>query len=109
MTDRLREAATEFVRDYENGDMGDLKHYARALRAALAEPVPEPVFEVGFGWLIELAKYPRGTKLYTAPPTRRPLTDFEADAIAHEMVKGDKSVQWLVRAIERKITGGNDD
>ena len=37
MTDRLREAATEFVRDYENGDMGDLKHYARALRAALAE------------------------------------------------------------------------
>ena len=42
-------------------------------------------------------------------PTRSPLTDSEADALAHEMVKGDKSVQWLVRAIERKITGSNDD
>ena len=31
----LRTAAQEFVTDYENGDLGDLKHYARALRAAL--------------------------------------------------------------------------
>jgi len=31
----LREAAQQFVTDYENGDLGDLKHYARALRAAL--------------------------------------------------------------------------
>jgi hypothetical protein len=33
----LREAAQQFVADYENGDLGDLKHYARALRAALAQ------------------------------------------------------------------------
>jgi hypothetical protein len=32
----LRTAAQQFVSDYENGDLGDLKHYARALRAALA-------------------------------------------------------------------------
>ncbi len=33
----LRAAAQTFVQDYENGDMGDLKHYARAMRAALAK------------------------------------------------------------------------
>jgi hypothetical protein len=41
----LREAAQEFVDDYENGDMSALKHYARALRAALEqqEQEQEPV------------------------------------------------------------------
>ena len=34
----LRDAAQQFVTDYENGDLGDLKHYARALRAALEQP-----------------------------------------------------------------------
>jgi hypothetical protein len=41
MTD-LRETAQQFVSDYENGDLGDLKHYARALRAALAQEEQEP-------------------------------------------------------------------
>ena len=35
--ERLRAAVAEFVDDYENGDMGDLKHYARAMRAARGE------------------------------------------------------------------------
>jgi hypothetical protein len=35
--EQLRVAAQTFVQDYENGDMGDLKHYARAMRAALAK------------------------------------------------------------------------
>jgi hypothetical protein len=39
----LREAAQQFVTDYENGDLGDLKHYARALRAALEQPEQEPL------------------------------------------------------------------
>jgi hypothetical protein len=39
MTD-LRTAAQQFVTDYENGDLGDLKHYARALRTALAQQEP---------------------------------------------------------------------
>ncbi len=42
MTD-LRTAAQQFVTDYENGDLGDLKHYARALRKALEQPEQEPV------------------------------------------------------------------
>jgi hypothetical protein len=37
----LRYAAQQFVTDYENGDLGDLKHYARALRAALEQPEQE--------------------------------------------------------------------
>jgi hypothetical protein len=36
----LREAAQQFVADYENGDMSALKHYARALRSALAQHEP---------------------------------------------------------------------
>ena len=70
--------------------------------AAILYEVPQ---KSAFGF-----KY-RNAPLYTAPPTRRPLTDSEADALAHEMVKGGKSAQWLVRAIERahNITGGNDD
>jgi biotin operon repressor len=39
----LREAAQQFVTDYENGDLGDMKHYARALRAALAQQEQEPL------------------------------------------------------------------
>ena len=39
MINKLREAAEEFVRDYENGDLGDWKHYARAFRSALAKPM----------------------------------------------------------------------
>jgi len=42
----LREAAQQFVSDYENGDLGDLKHYARAIRAALAQPNED--YERGF-------------------------------------------------------------
>jgi hypothetical protein len=38
----LREAAQQFVADYENGDLGDLKHYARALRAALKQETQTP-------------------------------------------------------------------
>lgn len=62
----LREAAQEFIADYENGDLGDLKHYARALRAALAQEEQEPAIypdearEMG---LEEVA-------LYTHPPRR---------------------------------------
>ncbi len=33
----LKKAAQQFVADYENGDLGDLKHYARSLRSALAQ------------------------------------------------------------------------
>jgi len=48
--------------------------------------------------------------LYTTPPAaqRQPLTDEEIDQLAVSMVKGDKSVNWLARAIERKhgIGGG---
>ncbi len=100
--------------------------------ARRSEPEPEPVAlkwspaprktEWGFGMVCADVEIDRDHTLtlyceedQTAKvdamlsPTRRLLTDSEADALAHEMVKGGKSVQWLVRAIERKITGGNDE
>ena len=45
--------------------------------------------------------------LYTAPTPRRPLTDEQIDELSRTMVKGDKSVNWLCRAIEAAhgITG----
>jgi hypothetical protein len=63
----LRDAAQQFVSDYENGDLGDLKHYARAIRAALAQQgCTYTVKEMdGFGtlWATEC-----GEELYVAAP-----------------------------------------
>jgi hypothetical protein len=39
--------------------------------------------------------------LYTAPPQRQPLAEEEVDVLSRTMVKGEKSVNWLCRAIER--------
>ena len=39
--------------------------------------------------------------MYTAPPQRQPLTDEEIDVLSRTMVRGDRSVNWLCRAIER--------
>jgi len=38
--------------------------------------------------------------LYTHPQPRKPLTDEQIDDLARTMVKGNKSVNWLARAIE---------
>ena len=51
-----------------------------ACKAQKAEPValqPEPVFEIGFGWLVDGRKYPRGTKLYAAPPHQQQAEPVE--------------------------------
>lgn len=39
--------------------------------------------------------------LYLAPPQRKPLTEEEIDELSRTMVKGDRSVNWLCRAVER--------
>ena len=86
-----------------------------ALRAALAEPEQDPV-----AWMrpdnrvaeesVTGKQFSRGPKeppigtwvpLYTAPTPRKPLTDEEIDELAHSMVRGGMSVNWLCRAIER--------
>jgi len=43
---------------------------------------------------------PVGMALYTTPHHRKPLTDEQIDDLARTMVKGNKSVNWLARAIE---------
>jgi hypothetical protein len=96
MTD-LRTAAQQFVTDYENGDLGDLKHYARALRAALEQPEQEqePVAwmdpnsgEVCRAHWLESHAPERDVDrfscpLYTHPPRRewRGLTDEETQSV----------------------------
>jgi hypothetical protein len=39
----------------------------------------------------------------TSPPPRQPLTDEEIDELSRTMVKGNKSVNWLARAIEAAV------
>ena len=99
-----------------------------ALRARLAEPEPEPV---AVGHLVSpygewkpnfnlKCKFPAESlewsiPLYFHPPTRRPLTDEEILRLLRPTVwahvEGHNRTQMLAdaRAIERKITGGNDE
>lgn len=51
----------------------------------------------------------RALPLYTAPPPRKPLTEEEIDELSRSMVKGNKSVNWLCRAIERTHGIGGQD
>ena len=115
--------AAVLLREFRNGAF--VQH-----EAALAEPVQEPV-----AWLsrddARLALWeainkrefgnPTDDKLildhlhqqglwigkYTAPPQRKPLSEDEQVNLAREMVKGNKSVEWLVRAVE-KVHGIGD-
>ena len=95
---------------------GDAWRYADAMYST-----PTPEFWAHFPAGPELPRWRAGVEPVSEPVPQtckpalqvaaRPLTDEEADALAYEIVKGGKSVQWLVRAIERAhgITGGNDD
>ena len=118
-------------------NMDPLIHPAKeALRARLAEPEPEPVAWMVFtqdGQSVFVTDNPtdigddqRALPLYTAPPTRRPLTDEEIKlAVLNDPIYGAalmsmmrdgvtvaqlrEAVSGIARAIERKITGGNDE
>ena len=81
-----------------------------AIREALAQPEQEPAFwydrhHKDFSHVQRLGWEP----LYTTPPQRTwvGLTDEEIDLLSCEMVKGDKSVNWLCRAIEAKLKEKN--
>ena len=65
------------------------------------EPVGEIVDAIEGAFKCSFTKMlPVGTKLYTTPPQRKPLTDEEIDDLSRTMVKGNKSVNWLCQAIE---------
>jgi hypothetical protein len=53
----------------------------------------------------ELASIP----LWPEPSQRKPLTDELIDILARSMVKGDKSVNWLCRAIEKAHGIGDEE
>jgi hypothetical protein len=114
----LREAAQQFVADYENGDLGDLKHYARALRAALAQEEPAPALvhrklvEVHADGTETWAETP----LYTHPPRRewQGLTEEDINAIwcGAVMAQSTKSpglgVSGFARAVEAALKEKNN-
>ena len=131
----LREAAQQALEALEQSETfvpyegfgmarreAERKHQAAitVLRAALAEPVQEPVawsyelattmLEHGYdGWEHLITRYkpnvPEGsirnlTPLYTTPPQRKPLTEEEIDSI-WDSEKAFADIYAIVRAIER--------
>ena len=131
MTDReVMQQALEAFHEYHETDRGwgRLCETMKNIRARLAEPEPEPVawMYVNSDGECEQIEYetppddPSVTPLYAYPPARRPLTDEEIINAVH-----DADLDWakgwtldethgnrfatLARAIERKITGGNDE
>lgn len=53
------------------------------------------------GDVIDHMATPSWLSTYAAPAAPAPLTDEQISELAHEMVKGGKSINWLLRAIER--------
>lgn len=91
------------------------KKAMQAIREALAEPEPEPVVKF-LGrritpegtrecWGVLLCDFRQdpaiGTKLYTAPPARKPLTGDEISAIVQSMSAYTWDAHMFARAIER--------
>ena len=89
---------------------------------AIKQPEQEPVatkleshqftaFHVSADDFKKLQKLPTGTKIYTAPPTREPLSDDEMRAIWKEGIRGEIPFVEIGRAIEKAhgITGVDDE
>ncbi len=103
------------------------KQFCDEFNARLAEPTikdnltvePVAVWELQeSGWEIIcdgdwVKELPFGTKLYTAPPERKPLTDEEIDHLAQlDGVTAYKAPDWFVelaRAIERAHGIGDEE
>ena len=113
------ELALEALEKHGNSCLNHEDAYSaaiNAIREALAEPEPEPVAvvtsqtgdpSITMSWHHEPA-LPIGTKLYTTPPTRKPLSYMEACTfIAFNIENGAESLEMqsqlvdLIRAVER--------
>ena len=71
------------------------------------DEVREHFNAVGCGTIYKSAGEGR-SPLYTAPPKQWVgLTDGEIDILSCEMVKGDKSVNWLCKVLEAKLKEKN--
>ena len=102
--DLLLEAGTAIKEALANEALEKMAENARELGLDY-EPPQEPVGEIvdaieGAFKCSFTKMLPVGTKLYTTPPQRKPLTDEEIDDLSRTMVKGNKSVNWLCQAIE---------
>ena len=115
------EALEDFgMKHYENTGEALHRDVYEALKAALAEPVQEPVAwlntEDGFCTLDSPVKgidvMSQWAPLYTAPPQRKPLTREEAIALWADKSDGPSNgeIVSFTRAIERAHgIGGNDE
>ena len=72
------------------------------------QPEQEPVFELGFGWLDDATKYPRGTKLYASPSRKwQSLTAREIENLWRYTYPYHDH-QDFARAIEAKLKEKNN-
>lgn len=116
----LRKAAQKALTILDGGaDICPASMEHKALRAALAQPEPEPVavwelFADGWDTIDDsgyLGTLPVGTKLYASPPQRQPLTDAEIDEVTHKKWGSNltgvmiEAYRKYARAVEAKIGG----
>jgi hypothetical protein len=91
---------------------GDLPERIKELLAQPEQTEQEPVatkleshqftaFHVSADDFKKLQKLPTGTKIYTAPPKREPLSDDEMRAIWKEGIRGEIPFVEIGRAIEK--------
>lgn len=112
----LRKAAQDVVTVWKMyGTAESLRGWMQILEAALAQqpdPAQEPVGEMRLSEIIDgmvvpavPAELPVGTKLYTAPPQRPPLTDEEMRKLWSQYGYKSALCMRFARAIERKVRG----
>ena len=116
----LREVAEAIMEQLKGGWVCESDPVAQDLKAALAEPVQEPVAwysearHIDSAWAAAVTlkhpgpegKYMRKvTPLYTAPPQRKPLTDEEIDRITDQQwaANNHKPIYAAHRAYARAI------
>jgi predicted RNase H-like nuclease (RuvC/YqgF family) len=88
---------------YDTHDLLGMEAHMQDLRRAIEQAEKQESY-----WQEEARRYAGNADFWREKAKRQPLTDEEIDKLAVSMVKGDKSVNWLARAIERKhgIGGG---
>jgi hypothetical protein len=103
MTD-LKQAAQQAIEALDcvcdNESTCNVLHHGRAEYHAIGENCPA----VKRLWVARRTL----SEALAAPPQRQPLTDEQIDALSRTMVKGNKSVNWLCRAIEKAHGIGGD-
>ena len=100
LRDLLIAAAAMAVVAVRQGAYEGAAWVADAVLEDYSEEQAEPVFEIGFGWLVDGRKYPRGTKLYAAPPHQQQAEPVQAEPVVERKPLTKSELLDLLLAID---------